>query len=480
MRLEPRSSQTVCPYSGVIGDDQQFTNPDDIKAALATVEHAAVTDIEAELDRVFSGFNQSMSSNRLINITANVEKKRRPKPRFSRRDLMRELVCEHCSRDYGVYAIALFCPDCGAANLRLHFAREGALVGAQVDLADSLSGNQEELAYRLLGNAHEDVLTAFEATLKTVYLYGLTQNQQAAESARPVKNDFQNIGFAQQRFVELSFDPFCALGDHELETLRLNIQKRHVIGHNLGVVDAKFATHAQSAEIGHTVHLVGADIREFAAICQKVIDRLDNWLSGQAGLSLGELRPLPANPKKQSEPGDPLDNLDTDLSLLARRVGFWIAQHCADDWGLFVDMEALLEVFSSCELRDLEDAVAELEAEGLISCSHVMSETLPYTRPLTELFVVFDPLAHGHNPIVDAAELAREALKGNGSINVSDLHGTTGWPLRRFNPAIAIVISHVGEGRVSAESGTNYPSGYFCLVAEDRVALKRFLSRLSP
>lgn len=61
-----------------------------------------------------------------------------------------------------MFAIALFCPDCGAPNLALHFARETELVGQQVDLAESQ--DRQELAYRLLGNAHEDVLTAFEAT----------------------------------------------------------------------------------------------------------------------------------------------------------------------------------------------------------------------------------------------------------------------------------------------------------------------------
>jgi len=44
---------------------------------------------------------------------------------------------------------ALYCPDCGAPNVRLHFTREAELVRAQVDLADGVDG--DELAYRLLG-----------------------------------------------------------------------------------------------------------------------------------------------------------------------------------------------------------------------------------------------------------------------------------------------------------------------------------------
>ena len=63
-----------------------------------------------------------------------------------------------------------FCPDCGAPNIHLHFAREVVLVREQVELAVSLASDQRELAYRLMGNAHEDVLTAFEATRDSVSL----------------------------------------------------------------------------------------------------------------------------------------------------------------------------------------------------------------------------------------------------------------------------------------------------------------------
>ena len=221
---------------------------------------------------------------------------------------MRDLVCDHCGRDYGVFAIGLFCPDCGAPNLRLHFEREAALVDAQVDLAEGLGDGQQELAYRLLGNAHEDVLTAVEATLKTVYLYGMAQRGPDAPALRPVKNDFQNVDRAKERFAELGLDPFEELDDAHLSILRLNIQKRHIVGHNLGVVDAKFAEHAQDARVGETVRLVGEDIRVFAALSQVVVDRLDTWLAGglpaPASLAAPDLAltaiPTPAAPAAEA------------------------------------------------------------------------------------------------------------------------------------------------------------------------------------
>ena len=62
---------------------------------------------------------------------------------------------------------------------------------------------------------------------------------------KPIGNDFQNIGKGRKRFDEFLFDPFAELDAKELAMLSLNIQKRHLIGHNLGLVDAKFAQHAK-------------------------------------------------------------------------------------------------------------------------------------------------------------------------------------------------------------------------------------------
>ncbi len=95
---------------------------------------------------------------------------------------------------------------CGAPNIHLHFARETQLVREQVELAGKLGEERHELAYRLMGNAHEDVLTAFEATLKTVYSYKVAKQQAFAADVKPVGNAFQNIERGRKRFAEFSFD----------------------------------------------------------------------------------------------------------------------------------------------------------------------------------------------------------------------------------------------------------------------------------
>ncbi|WP_448101072.1 hypothetical protein [Luteibacter jiangsuensis] len=479
MKLVPRTKQTVCPYSGTVADDDAFRHPDDVKAAVELVKHEVVQDVQDALADMLKNAFGGRSSRGPIRVTASIERGApRPKPRFARRDLMRELVCDHCGRDYGVFAIGLFCPDCGAPNLRLHFLREVELVNDQASLAENVGADHEELAYRLLGNAHEDVLTAFEATLKTVYFHGKTK----ADASPPPKvgNDFQNVDRARQRFEELGLDPFEDLSESELAALKLNIQKRHIIGHNLGVVDDRFATHANDAKVGETVQLVGEDIRQFAAIGQKVIDRLDAWLGGSPSPTIDQSLPPLAIKEPVMNPDDPknLMALDLQISLLARKIGVWAAENCPDGQHDFVDAEKLRDAFDGNTEGELEEAIAELEMDGFVEMSRTLGGGLPDFRPTLELYLTFDGPAFDRDPIADTVQVAELALSGSDSVSAEKIREQTGWDVRRLNPAFEHVAREIPDGRVSRASGTPFTVPFFHLLPEDRVRVKRLISRL--
>ena len=55
MRQEPGSSKLICPYSGVVGDDDEFMHPKDREAALKIIEHAAVQDIQDAFSDMLKG-----------------------------------------------------------------------------------------------------------------------------------------------------------------------------------------------------------------------------------------------------------------------------------------------------------------------------------------------------------------------------------------------------------------------------------------
>ena len=471
MRQEPGSSRTICPYSGAVGDDDEFTHPEDREAARKIVEHAAVQDVRD----VFSDMLKRVASKSRGTISYKPgSRPHHSTPRFGRLDLMRLLVCDCCGRDYGVYAIALYCPDCGAPNISLHFAREVELVLRQVSIAEDLGKEQHELAYRLLGNAHEDVLTAFEAAQKTVYLHKLSLDPDRSVSAKPVRNDFQNVGKAQRRFGEFQIDPFHALSDAESEALELNIQKRHVIGHNLGVVDAKFAENARDARLGETVELVGTDIREFARLCQLVVSALDDWIADM--IVPNSSRASEAIRHRREHESDVVTI--GELSALAMLIGRWLCESSEKGLPDIVDEDAFLAAFCSSDSDDLLEALGELQVEGLIVLSHVIGPRLPRIRTTEGLFQDFDPVVLKSSPLEDAIKLVELVLNENGSIDLAKLHEQSELTLRRFNPAATLILAEIGEGRVSRTDSPDYPARHFAMIAEDRTALKRLRRRL--
>jgi hypothetical protein len=278
IRREPGFDGTTCPYCSHEDTDRTFMADMDIAAAKDQVGYALQRDVHDWLKNMTRDFNRKVGRG-LLSVSMKVTSPPPSPPAVIREDLLRALRCPICSREYGVYAIALFCPDCGAPALASHFSREIELVGRQLQLAASKEDTDPELSYRLLGNAHEDVLTAFETAQKTVYRYllkaRLPERYDELCLQRVIGNAFQNMERSKALFGNLSIDPYASLSREDLETLSLNIQKRHVIGHNLSIADDRYQALANDARPGQTINLLREDVERFATVAAIVITNLD-------------------------------------------------------------------------------------------------------------------------------------------------------------------------------------------------------------
>ena len=287
-RRTPGPGHTVCPYTGHMADDDAFVHFADIEAIKKQIKHDVATDVSDYLGDWARDFNRRQPRGSFITMKMEHKPRHRLQPVAIRGDLLRDLSCDICARSYAVYAIALYCPDCGAPNLALHFRREVALVHEQLALAAEQDGaGKSELAFRLMGNGHEDVLTAFETTLKTVYRHLVRRDipEQVAElcGKKAIGNAFQNIGRGREKYVPLKIDPFAVLSEEALAHMALNIEKRHVIGHNLGIADEHYVALTQTDQPGETVRVIGEDIGRFADSCLAVITELEHALLPNAG-----------------------------------------------------------------------------------------------------------------------------------------------------------------------------------------------------
>jgi hypothetical protein len=282
VRRLPNTAGTTCPYCGFDGPDDEFIHPEDIKAVQELVKWSAGQDVHDFMEGLASDFNRSMgkAGGNLFSVKMDIKSSTLSRPHVWREDLLRNLACDICGREYSVYAIGLFCPDCGSCNVHVHFRREIELVNQQIALADEVGAEgDQELAYRLLGNAHEDVLTAYETYLKSIYRY-LAKRDLSAEEAKRISskqfvgNRFQNIDRGRVLFEKIGIDLYSQVKESDLNFLRMNIEKRHVVGHNLSMVDETYIEVDQTEQPGETVQLLGGEISRFAEICAVIVLRL--------------------------------------------------------------------------------------------------------------------------------------------------------------------------------------------------------------
>lgn len=61
MTHRPGIPETVCPYSGIVGPDNDFTHPDDLAASMRIIEHAAHADAAAHIHEMFEDLGRKLS-----------------------------------------------------------------------------------------------------------------------------------------------------------------------------------------------------------------------------------------------------------------------------------------------------------------------------------------------------------------------------------------------------------------------------------
>ncbi|MEP7216885.1 MAG: hypothetical protein ABI782_11590 [Anaerolineaceae bacterium] len=94
-------------------------------------------------------------------------------------------------------------------------------------------------------------------------------------SSKSIGNAFQNIARAREKFAQLRVDPFDGLNGDDYEYLRLNIEKRHVLGHNLGLADERYAEVATGAQPGRTIVLLADEVLRFTQLAGGIVRSLE-------------------------------------------------------------------------------------------------------------------------------------------------------------------------------------------------------------
>jgi hypothetical protein len=169
-----------------------------------------------------------------------------------------------------------------------------------------------------------------------------------------------------------------------------------------------------------------------------------------------------------------------ELGPLAVRIGIWVSEQSKKGFDCFIPEQALVEAFPESNIDELALAIAEFESDGYLKTTSFISKRLPRMFTTPDLFITFDPHTGKSNPETDVVALVDLALgkSATGTVGVEELYETSGFPLRRFNPAFAYLVSQVDDRRVLPGGTVDYPARGFLMTDSDRVALQRFAARL--
>ena len=162
------------------------------------------------------------------------------------------------------------------------------------------------------------------------------------------------------------------------------------------------------------------------------------------------------------------------LSEAALKLAVWLVETSPDGLETPITFEQVKAAFPETPGLDLQDAAAELGMYRLGSVSAALGHPVRTIRPTYDLFALFDPLVMGTSPQNDAVTLAWLSLELD-SGHVPELEAKTGWPKRRLNPALALLLTLVDPGGVRKVIQPDYVTLGFSLTAHERVRFKQLV-----
>lgn len=155
-------------------------------------------------------------------------------------------------------------------------------------------------------------------------------------------------------------------------------------------------------------------------------------------------------------------------------IAKYMAEHCPD--GLANDdvtVADLRTAYPDVSKEDLLDGLGDLESYGLIESISFIGSPSEYR--LTHYgYEVLDGPIMGWNTEEDARAIAALVVQKREDIRSADLEALLGWPRRRFNPALRVVVNFIDPGRVSQSLQPDYVTRYFSPSNAELAQLRRF------
>lgn len=277
---EGTSHNIFCPYCGLQKDIQEFNTQAQVDWMMSLLER----DVHRMVDDIFNDtFNRrrSPSSKGLISIELSYKSGPLPSVRHYAEEQLKNIVeCDNCSSKYAVYGLSFFCPFCSKGNLLLHLKRNIQTIKSFLGAKEQIKKiGGKDATHHLLGNCLEDCVSLFEGFLKTIYSFSLKKivsEEVRDKKLSALRNSFQNLSKAERILsADLNWSLFDGIESTDKEFFELQFAKRHVITHNLGLIDKKFLEQVKQIQReGREVDIEHEDIENLLGILENLLSAI--------------------------------------------------------------------------------------------------------------------------------------------------------------------------------------------------------------
>lgn len=240
----------VCPYCGHTGPHDTFWTQEQLKYAESIAMQEVTGLVVQELKKM--EFDVKPQGAFGIGFSMKV-KPGAPHPicYYREKELETSVDCSTCTLVYAIYGVFGHCPDCGVHNSLQILEKNLELAAKELKLAEVT--DDRDLKSYLIGDALENAVSAFDGFGREA---ARTYSHLSSDCKKASSMSFQNLRSANdQVHTYFGFRLNEAITPDDWSLLIRCLQKRHLLAHNMGVIDDKYIASANdaTAQVGRKV-----------------------------------------------------------------------------------------------------------------------------------------------------------------------------------------------------------------------------------
>lgn len=271
-----KSDTIYCPFCRQEKDTDSWWTTEQIKSA----KEQAIADVQYEIHEAVKQdaeiFNRKQQKG-FFSFQMKVGNMRKPirLPLSALESMQQKITCDNCKKRYAVIGSSYYCPFCGINAVPVILENSLQKIKAKIQNLDNVYNllkeisidNAEFVKASMLESSFSELVTTFQKLCESIY-------EKLPNAKLPLKrNVFQRIDDGSvlwKNAIGQDYSNWLTL--NELNLLKINFQKRHVLEHNQGVVDSDYLTKTNDTTylLGQRLIIKPQDVIEFISLIEKL------------------------------------------------------------------------------------------------------------------------------------------------------------------------------------------------------------------